>query len=101
METETAKEIITFELESSCPDNVDVERCAAAIVERLGDGFAPRFHRVRGIVLEGLQTLESCLVEAEMEQLASEISEKLCAESEEDDEDVLEDFIVEDDEDDE
>jgi hypothetical protein len=99
METETAKQIIAFELESNCPDNVDVGRCAAAIVERLGDGFAPSFHRVRNVVLDGLQALESCLVEAEMELLAAEIAEKLCAES--DDDEIEEDFVIEDEEDEE
>lgn len=97
MDKESLKQIITFELEAYCPDNVDVERCADGIAEKLGDGFAPSFYRVRNAVLDGLQVLEAVLVEAEMEQLAAEIAEKLCAESDEDDE-FLE---IESDEDDE
>jgi hypothetical protein len=89
METETLKQIIAFELESNCPDNVDIERCADEIAEKLGDDFAPRFYRVRTVVLDGLQALESCLVEAEMEQLAGEIAEKLCAGSEDEEDDFL------------
>jgi len=91
MDKDTVKEIVTFELESSCPDSADIERCAEGIAEKLGDDFAPLLYRVRTVVLDGLQTLEDCLVEAEIQQLAREIAEKLCAgsEFEEDEEEFL------------
>jgi len=82
MDKDTVKGIVTFELESSCPEGVDVERCSEGIAEKLGDDFAPRYSRVRNVVLDGLQTLEACLVDAEMDQLAEEIAERLCSGSE-------------------
>ena len=94
MEKETLKEIVTFELEAYCPESADIERCSEGIAEKLGDDFAPSYFRVRNVVLDGLQALEACLVEAEMEQLAGEIAEKLCAGSDEDEGE--EDFLIED-----
>jgi len=81
MEKDALKQIIAFELEAYCPEGTNVEGCADGIADRLGDGSAPNFYRVRSIVLDGLQPLESCLVEAEMEELATEIAEALCPES--------------------